>query len=61
MTSQIEFRELLAERCNDCRGELLLVDRRALLVRRQQGDLDASLWKDAPDQGKQKSEYFESV
>lgn len=61
MTSQIEFRELLPERCNDCRGELLIVDRRGLLIRREQGDLDASFWPDAPDQGKQKSEYFESV
>jgi hypothetical protein len=61
MTSQIEFRELLGERCNDCRGELLIVDRRGLLIRREQGDLDAALWRDAPDRGKQKSEYFDSI
>jgi hypothetical protein len=61
MTSQIEFRELLPERCNDCRGELLIVDRRGLLIRREQGDLAATLWPSAPDLGKQKSEYFEAI
>ncbi len=61
MTSQIEFRELLGERCNDCRGEMLIVDRRGLLIRREQGDLEATLWPDAPDVGKQKSEYFDSI
>lgn len=61
MTSQIEFRELLGERSNDCRGELLIIDRRGLLIRRDQGDPEATLWRDAPDLGKQKSEYFDSI
>jgi hypothetical protein len=61
MTSQIEFRELAGERHNDCRGELLIVDRRGLLERRETGELTAKLWPDAADFGKQKSEFFESI
>ena len=61
LTSQIEFRELLPERCHDCRGEILIVDQHALLIRREQGDLDSTLWAQAGGLGRQKSEYFETI
>jgi hypothetical protein len=59
ISSRIEFRELPHERINDNRGELMIVDQRALLEKREQGALYASVWPDNPLLAAMRGEYFE--
>jgi len=61
LSSRVEFRELPPERVYGNRGELLIVDRRAVLELREHGTLEAMLWRDAPDIAKNKGDHFDAL
>lgn len=48
LPSRIEFRELPPEQIDDERGDCLIVDQRALLLRESPERSDARCWRDAP-------------
>lgn len=61
LPSRIQFRELLEERTLTHRGELLIVDRRALLERNEPDALYARQTMNAPLLGRQRGADFDAL